>query len=334
MDIGLVCFPYSLSQIAKVAKIADSADGPPPLLGIPDSPMLFSEAYVATQAALGGTSRVCAGPFSTNPVTRHWSVHAAIHNSLEQRYPGRAFLSLAPGDSAVHSYGLSPATRPALLEHARAVKANGPSSLRLFTAAGGLRSAETAALATDEVVFGQGNDPGCFERLSSAANEARAKAGKDEPLRPWLYVLADIWASDEDRGDVAEREAFKSMLMAYSRQAMATTFEGKNVPKSLHSGLRDLYSDFRFEEYGGTHNAGLLARHDAEFSYLRNRFCVTGSPEDVATQLDVAVTENGAAGVWVGFLTKSADRAVSGFIDKALPTLSHGPRPSNRGLPG
>ena len=108
MEVGIVSFPYSVRETAEIARTIDSAEVPP-LLGIPDSPQLFADTYVAQQAALEATERVCVGPFCTNPVTRHAGVHAAQHRSLDELYPGRTFLGLAPGDSAVHAYGLDPA---------------------------------------------------------------------------------------------------------------------------------------------------------------------------------------------------------------------------------
>ncbi len=320
MEVGIVSFPYAVRETAEIARTIDSAEVPP-LLGIPDSPQLFADTYVAQQAALEATLRVSVGPFCTNPVTRHAGVHAAQHRSLDELYPGRTFFGLAPGDSAVHAYGLDPASPAELIAHARAVRDAGPEGMRVFVGAGGLKSAAAAALACDELVIGQGFDPGCTEQLTAAAEEARAAEGIERPLKRWLYVLADVWEDGDGSDDLAEREAFLGIVMAYSRQAMSATYRGKNVPEELQQGLKELYAGFSFEHYGSAENARLLDRFEAEERFLIKRFAVRGTPEQVAEQLNRGVAESSADGVWVGILTQSAASQTALFIERVLPAL-------------
>ena len=103
VEIAFVCFPYSVADILEAGLAADSAEQEL-LFGIADSPRLFAESYVSQQQVLASTSHVHVGPFATNPVTRHWSVHAGAQRSLEELYPGRLFFGLAAGDSAVHAF--------------------------------------------------------------------------------------------------------------------------------------------------------------------------------------------------------------------------------------
>lgn len=321
MEIAFVCFPYSIAEIVEIAQTADTVSQPL-LLGIADSPRLFAESYVATHAVLAATERVIAGPFCTNPVTRHWSVHAGLHRSLEERFPGRGFMGLAAGDSAVHAFGLRPATAAVLEEHGRRVREFGPENLRVIMPVGGLKTAARAALATDEIVIGQGIDPGATEQLSAAALRAREEAGINRPLKRWLYVLADVWESaDAEEADPGEREIFRSMIMAYSRQAMDFTFEGKNVPQELQAGLKQLYSEFSFERYGTAYNAQLLERFAAEKDFVTARFAMSGTPEQIASQLRSAVERTGVDSVWVGLLSKQAQPMMKLFIERVLPRL-------------
>jgi alkanesulfonate monooxygenase SsuD/methylene tetrahydromethanopterin reductase-like flavin-dependent oxidoreductase (luciferase family) len=320
MEVGIVSFPYSVREVIEIARTIDTAEVPP-LLGLPDSPQLFADTYVAQQAALEATERVCAGPFCTNPVTRHWGVHAAQHRSLDDLYPGRSFFGLAPGDSAVHAYGLDPAPSPTVIVHARAVRDAGPEGLRVIVGGGGLKSTAAAGLASDEIVIGQGFDPGCIEQLTAAAEAAREAAGITGPLKRWLYVLADIWEEGDGSDDPGEREAFLGIVMAYSRQAMSATYRGKNVPDELQQGLKDLYAGFSFEHYGSAENARLLDRFEAEERFLTQRFAVAGTPDQVAEQLKRGVADSGADGVWVGILTRNAPTATGLFIEHTLPAL-------------
>jgi alkanesulfonate monooxygenase SsuD/methylene tetrahydromethanopterin reductase-like flavin-dependent oxidoreductase (luciferase family) len=323
MNIGIVSFPYSVREVAEIAATIDAADDPP-LLGIPDSPQLFADTYVAQQAALGATRRLCAGPFCTNPVTRHWGVHAAQHRSLDELYPGRSFMGLAAGDSAVHAYGLAPAPPATMIEHVRAVRDAGPGELRVMVGAGGLKSVAAAGLACDEIVIGQGFDPGCVDELTAAAEAAREAAGIARPLKRWLYVLADLWEDGDGTDDPGEREAFLGIVMAYSRQAMAATYAGKNVPTALQGRLEQLYAGFSFEHYGSAENARLLESFEAERDFLTKRFAVAGTPQQVAEQLREGVAASAADGVWVGILTRNAPTATALFVERTLPALAAG----------
>ncbi len=66
--------------------------------------------YPTVQLILSRTSRIKVGPFVTNPVTRHQSVHAADIAALAELHtPGRLAVVMGAGDSAVHSVGLRPA---------------------------------------------------------------------------------------------------------------------------------------------------------------------------------------------------------------------------------
>jgi alkanesulfonate monooxygenase SsuD/methylene tetrahydromethanopterin reductase-like flavin-dependent oxidoreductase (luciferase family) len=320
MDIGIVCFPYSVDEIVRVARAADRAESDL-LVGFPDSPLLFTDTYLAQQAVLEATERIHVGPFSTNPVTRHYSVHAAMHRALNERHPGRSFLAIGPGDSAVHSFGLPPATPDLVRAHVQGVRDHGPEELRIIVAAGGLKAAAGAGLASDEVVFGQGFDRGSTESLTQAAITARRAAGIDRSLKRWLYVLADVWAAGDGADDPDARETFQSMIMAYSRQAMSATYSGKNVPPNLQPRLRELYSEFSFESYGGPGNARLLQRFQDEEQFLRRRFAVSGTPDAVAAQIRAGVEESNADGVWIGLLGPHARTMVELFVKHTMPLL-------------
>ncbi len=321
MEIAFVCFPYSVADILEAGAAADRA-GQELLFGIADSPRLFAESYVSQQHVLANTSRVHVGPFATNPVTRHWSVHAGAQRSLEELYPGRLFFGLAAGDSAVHAFGLPPATRPTMVEHAERVLEFAPGGTRLLIAGGGPRSCARAALVTDEVVIGQGSDAGATESILDAVRSARDDAGVTTQLKPWLYVLADVWPDDGPR-EPEKRDAFRSMIMAYSRQAMSGSFAGKNVPEALQTGLSELYSQFSFEDYvGSSHNSQLLAAHGDEETFVTERFGVLGPPEAIVEQLKDVAARTGVDRIWIGLLTQDAASQLQRLVDRALPLLT------------
>src|SRR5271156_3173412 len=108
MRFGCVTTIRSVQEAVRIAGRVERA-GAWGLGFVDTAPKLFHDAYVALTASLLSTQSLRVGPLVTNPVSRHWSVHAASARTLEELAPGRFFLGLSTGDGAVHSVGLHPA---------------------------------------------------------------------------------------------------------------------------------------------------------------------------------------------------------------------------------
>lgn len=74
-------------------------------VGIHDHHHSGRDAYVALALAASRTERLLLYPATSNTVTRHPLVLAALANSLEEVAPGRTLLTLAPGFLSVESAG-------------------------------------------------------------------------------------------------------------------------------------------------------------------------------------------------------------------------------------
>jgi 5,10-methylenetetrahydromethanopterin reductase len=74
-------------------------------VGIHDHHHSGRDVYVALTYAASRTEKIRLYPATSNTVTRHSLVLAALANSLEEVAPGRTFLSLAPGYLSVESVG-------------------------------------------------------------------------------------------------------------------------------------------------------------------------------------------------------------------------------------
>jgi 5,10-methylenetetrahydromethanopterin reductase len=74
-------------------------------VGIHDHHHSGRDAYVTLALAASRTNRLVLYPATTNTVTRHPLVLAALTNSLEEIAPGRIFLTVAPGFLSVESAG-------------------------------------------------------------------------------------------------------------------------------------------------------------------------------------------------------------------------------------
>jgi 5,10-methylenetetrahydromethanopterin reductase len=77
-------------------------------VGVHDHHHSGRDVYVTLTYAASRTVKIRLYPATSNTVTRHPLVLAALANSLEEVAPGRTFLSLAPGYLSVESVGRKP----------------------------------------------------------------------------------------------------------------------------------------------------------------------------------------------------------------------------------
>jgi 5,10-methylenetetrahydromethanopterin reductase len=74
--------------------------------------MLWTDVYVAMAHALAATDRIVVGAGVTNPVTRHDTVTASVHVTLEKMHPGRVYLGIGRGNTACRAIGIPPVPLP------------------------------------------------------------------------------------------------------------------------------------------------------------------------------------------------------------------------------
>lgn len=86
-------------------------------VGVHDHHHSGRDTYVTLACAASCTDKIRLYPATSNTVTRHPLVLAALANSLEEVAPGRTFLSLAPGYLSVESVGRKATPIEKLREH-------------------------------------------------------------------------------------------------------------------------------------------------------------------------------------------------------------------------
>ncbi len=321
MEIGYICVPWDVDSVLKMVREVDATEAPV-LMGMADSPTLFEEAYVMQHVALENTQHVKVGPFVTNPVTRHWSVQAGAHRTLENMHGPRTFFALAAGDSAVHSVGLRPATAKQMADHARAVREHGPEGLRILIAAGGPKVAAHTGRAADDIVLGQGVDVVASRNMMDSALEARRAEGITEPLKSWLYIFVHLSDPDEPV-EQQEHDVFKSLVISQGRQALSSHPEGKNIPEEMRPRLKELFSSYSFERYKDGSNGRLLRNYAEEDEFITNRFSASGTPKEVAETLRAAVASTNADGVWLNLVTPKSAARIRELTEELLASSQH-----------
>ncbi|MEV0663731.1 LLM class flavin-dependent oxidoreductase [Actinomadura luteofluorescens] len=256
-------------------------------IGIGDSPN-YGELYSACTDALGATSSLVVSTSVTNPVTRHWSVHAGAVRALAAAHPGRFRLGFGRGDSAVHTFGLRPASLAGLEDFGRSVAASARAAgvdPFLLVAASGPATARSAGRVADGVIAGVGGDPVALGTIRERAQESRDAAAA--PLEIWASMRIAIGRDDDEVRELRRRLVPRAV--SASHFAFASTFEGKNVPAEYAGVLAERYATYDYGSHGrsgATSNATMFAdRPDIE-DYLLGRFAVVGRADECRARLE------------------------------------------------
>lgn len=256
-------------------------------IGIGDSPN-YGELYSACADAFAATSSLVVSTSVTNPVTRHWSIHASAARGLGAAYPGRFRLGVGRGDSAVHTFGL----RPASLRELEAFGHHVTSEVRaagvepfLLLATSGPATSRVAGRIADGVIAGVGADEAALGMVRDAA--ASTRPPDRPPVEVWASVRLAVGLDGEEVAGLRRRLVPRAI--SASHFAFASTFEGKNVPERFAGVLHERYGRYDYRSHGrsgSTSNATMFAdRPDIE-EYLLDRFAVVGTADACRARLE------------------------------------------------
>lgn len=184
-----------IPQLAEFARVAeDSGLGG---VGVPDHHHTGRDAYVALAAMAMSTRALSLYPATSNVVTRHPLVSAALANSLDELAPGRAMITLAPGFLSVEKAGQPQARRERLREVVLALRGllgEGATTLdghslelyhrpltgsRVVVLASGPRLLELAGEVGDGVMMLVGLDPASVQAARAHVRRGAERAGRD-----------------------------------------------------------------------------------------------------------------------------------------------------------
>jgi len=275
------------------------------------APKLYHLAYPAITALLLQSQRVKVGPYVTNPISRHWSVHMANARAFEELAPGRFFLGIATGDGAVHSVGLKPARLAELRDAVVAMRQNGmPATTPVHMTFSGPKGVELAGEIADELTVAVGLDVPSLREFAARARAARRAAGITEPLKIWLPVQVQFSESPDDIPML--RQAAAGMTSLSARFTFASSFEGKHVPEPYQNFIRQALKHYDFghhASFAANPNAALFDERPEIRDYVIDRFSLVGSPEQCAERLADVVREAELDGVWVFPVSLTRDPA-------------------------
>lgn len=164
---------------------------------MPDHHHVGRDAYVTLAAMAGATDRLTLYPATSNVVTRHPLVLAALANSLDELAPGRTLLTVAPGFLSVEKAGKPQAKRQQLGEVVLALRgllsdgaatwegrdlelfSRPATGSRVIVLASGPRLLELAGEVADGVMMLVGLDPASVAAARACVRRGAERAGRD-----------------------------------------------------------------------------------------------------------------------------------------------------------
>jgi alkanesulfonate monooxygenase SsuD/methylene tetrahydromethanopterin reductase-like flavin-dependent oxidoreductase (luciferase family) len=304
LRLAMSIVPTTVDQAKVVARAVEQAGfwG----LGLGDSPANFAELAVSLTSSLSCTDHIAIGSMVTNPRTRHWSVLAAMATALHELAPGRFFLGISSGNSAIRAADGSPVPPTELSATISSIRARCADTFPILVAADGRRTAAVAGAVADGIVVGTGVNGDAFEELRRSADEVRP-AVRGDRFEHWLYLHLNV-VDTEREVDRARAESL-SMAVSFAHRAFAQTLDGKHVPAEFEEILRQRLAGYDMSAHARADptspNAGIFRDQPEVERYLLDRFTVYGTAEMCRRQLLDAVAQTGTRRVW--FSTIAAD---------------------------
>lgn len=183
---------------------------------VPDSHLLWREAYVLLGAIASQTKRIRLATAVTNPMTRHLTVTSSAFSTLDELSGGRATLGISVGDSALKTMGLQistvdnfeaslkmiqsllrgetvdvPGGDTATISHAVDRK------VPIYVASTGPRMLKLAGRMANGVVLMNGVAPDLLQAAIDKVHEGAKEVGRD-PAEIKIVVWAACHANDVD----------------------------------------------------------------------------------------------------------------------------------------
>jgi 5,10-methylenetetrahydromethanopterin reductase len=293
-------------------------------IGIWDSPALYRAPWVTIGAVAAATERVRIGSWVTNPLSRHPVVTASAAATVDELAPGRAYIGIGAGGTGVWPLGMGTAKlatleayvlalRRLLLEGTAEVdgataRLDWPGECRIpiIMSAHASKSLRLAGRIADGVVIGLGISPdvvaSCLELLEAGARDSGRSL---DDLDVWFTSFQ--WV-DEEPGKARADGAWSAT--AFALHFADSGVEHKFIPEELKAPLLEIGKAYDLTTHGhptDEQKAGYVELADrlGVGEYLRQRFMIAGTPEEVEAQIRAAM----AAGA----------RNFDGAIDADLP---------------
>ena len=214
-----------------------------------DSQLLWGDIYVYMSHALAATERIVMSAGVTNPVTRHLTVTASAHVTLNQVYPGRVILALGRGNTSCTFIGLKPlrlAPYAAAVRDIRALMAgdtvtmNGnevriafaDDSIPIVVPASGPKMLRLAGELADIVQLDVGANPEAVAWAIGQVREGAVAAGRD-PQAVQVGLVAPLYVTDDQEAAWTFARSFVEDLLLVRLREIARQAPDLELPGVL-----------------------------------------------------------------------------------------------------
>ena len=283
-------------------------------VGVVDSQVIYRELYVSCAAGLQATKSVQLGPRVTNVLTRHPTVTASAILTLNELAPGRVFVGLGTGDSAVFNIGYKPVKLAVLGECTACLRALmrgetfdyqgqelkitwGRADIPIYIAGHGPKTLELAGQFADGVVVGTGVGADVVRDAHARIGAGAARSGRKlEDLDVWWALSAHIGDSREEALSV-----IRMMLAAKANHLARFPEQDKQVPPQYREILDTIHKGYNYLEHqkpgDQTKNASMVRQSGLE-DYLAERYAIVGTPEDCLATIQ-HMHDQGVRKIWL-----------------------------------
>jgi alkanesulfonate monooxygenase SsuD/methylene tetrahydromethanopterin reductase-like flavin-dependent oxidoreductase (luciferase family) len=217
MKIAAQLMPGDLPVFVESAKKAEESGFS--RIYLVDGQLLWRNVFVYMTHGMAATEHIQFGTAVTNPRTRHYTVLANTHATLEEIHPGRVILGIGRGDNAVRTLGGDPVPTHRLKEIVPRLRelmagktvadeveltigwADQP-DVPILMPATGPRNLRLAGALADIVMIQVGVNPVSVAWATDLVRAGAVEAGRD-PADVEITMYTSIWVSediDEARG--------------------------------------------------------------------------------------------------------------------------------------
>ena len=231
---------------------------------------------------------------------------------LRKLAPGRPFMGISTGDTAVLEAGLQPAGIEELASYVEKFRPLSPAT-PVIVAAGGPRSVRRAAAYADQLVFGQGFSPASVTELLNIVRQVRRDRTQPEPP-VWLFVIASL--VEEPSADGHAREDVREWVLGQAAQAFAGSLDARGVDPEFGERIQ------RFLDPSRPSGRELSDRERTVIEkFLFDRYAVATTPEVAAERVLEAIESTGIRRAFITFFSNELERVIGLATSRLLPRL-------------
>ncbi|RKN12822.1 LLM class flavin-dependent oxidoreductase [Streptomyces radicis] len=269
---------------------------------VPDSQVLWRDAYLTLFAAARATTRIGLGTAVSNVATRHPSVVASLARTVAEAAGGRFRLGLGVGNSSVEPVGLRPSTGAALRAGVADIRAllNGSTAtfgdaevrmrdpfpgVPIHVAASGPRNLRLAGEIADGAILLSGVAPHLLRRAVSLVRQGATEAGRD-PDEVEIIVSAHALVTDDIERDA---RVLKPICAGIAQQGGQSALAGAGIDIEVPSRVPEVYPDLVHAEdwdLAVEHCSRWVSDEDA-VAFAR-AFTLFGTPKEIAARVGEA----------------------------------------------